>query len=399
MGILRSIRSWLEARSTVAGSPLPQGSYSLSAYSSLAPVSVSPENATRVAAAKRCVELISSDFASLPVDAGGPGADLFTQAPNRHQSQFEFRRSMMMQALLHGNGCTFIARTYSGEPAELQLLLPGTVSVQETDVEGGYEYRHDDLGSIAPADIIHIRAPTTGAIWAESPIRQARETFNLSATLSRAGNAIFHNAGVPKVAILHPGMLSPGARQTLEDAYVSRHSGAANAGRPIILGENMRVEALKGTIDDDLYLEAQQFTVSEIARIFGVPLSYLAQGEGSGFGSLEALRRMYVDSCLAHWAEQFRSECLAKVLGVAGEFTYDYDSILRPTLPELMAAMRTGVECGIITRNEAREWIGLPAMGSELDEFTLAKNIGTGGGATNIGTDTDLVGIAGGKRL
>jgi hypothetical protein len=52
-----------------------------------------------------------------------------------------------------------------------------------------------------------------------------------------------------------------------------------------------------------------------------------------------------------------------------------------------MAALRTGVEAGFLTRNEARAIIDLDPLPG-LDEPTLALNVGTGGGTTNLGTDT-----------
>jgi hypothetical protein len=52
-----------------------------------------------------------------------------------------------------------------------------------------------------------------------------------------------------------------------------------------------------------------------------------------------------------------------------------------------MAALRTGVESGVITRNEARARLDMKPLPG-LDEPIVAKNMGTGGGSTNIGADT-----------
>jgi hypothetical protein len=61
--------------------------------------------------------------------------------------------------------------------------------------------------------------------------------------------------------------------------------------------------------------------------------------------------------------------------------------ISRPSLAEQMAALRTGVESGVITRNEAREYLNLAPLDG-LDDPIIAKNMGTGGGSTNLGSDT-----------
>jgi hypothetical protein len=67
--------------------------------------------------------------------------------------------------------------------------------------------------------------------------------------------------------------------------------------------------------------------------------------------------------------------------------SFDLDSLQRPSLAEQMASLRTGVEAGFITRNEAREWLDLEPLPG-LDAPIVAKNMGTGGGTTNIGNDT-----------
>jgi hypothetical protein len=56
-------------------------------------------------------------------------------------------------------------------------------------------------------------------------------------------------------------------------------------------------------------------------------------------------------------------------------------------MAETMAALRTAVEAGVMTRNEAREELDLAPLPG-LDTPTLALNVGAGGGSTNIGDDT-----------
>ena len=51
------------------------------------------------------------------------------------------------------------------------------------------------------------------------------------------------------------------------------------------------------------------------------------------------------------------------------------------------AALRTGIEAGIITRNEARSYMDFEEVEGG-DDFLQALNMGTGGGATNLGDDT-----------
>ena len=56
-------------------------------------------------------------------------------------------------------------------------------------------------------------------------------------------------------------------------------------------------------------------------------------------------------------------------------------------IAEQMAALRTGVEGGFITRNEARGMLDMEPL-EGLDDPIVALNMGTGGGTSNLGSDT-----------
>ena len=98
---------------------------------------------------------------------------------------------------------------------------------------------------------------------------------------------------------------------------------------------------------------------------------------------------MYLDSCLSHWFHAWGSEYELKL---NERPTFDTDSLIRPSLAETFAALRTGIEAGIITRNEARSYMDFEEVEGG-DDFLQALNMGTGGGATNLGDDTS-VGVA-----
>ena len=93
---------------------------------------------------------------------------------------------------------------------------------------------------------------------------------------------------------------------------------------------------------------------------------------------------MYVNNCLAHWVSLFAGEIELKL----GERPYfDLDAVTRPGIAESFTAMRTAVEAGLLTTNEARAFVDYdPVPGG--DEFKQALNLGTGGGQSNAGIDT-----------
>ena len=175
-------------------------------------------------------------------------------------------------------------------------------------------------------------------------------------------------------------------RQKIAEEFKKRHGGSRNAGEPIVLGDGIKLERISSTLEDAGLEAARKYSIGDVSRIYGVPSSYLSEEVGTNYGTMEWLSRMYVDACLQTWLAGWRAEWLAKTAPFA-EMTFDLDALLRPGVAEQMAALRTAVEAGFMTRNEARERLDMAPLDG-LDEPIVAKNMGTGGGSTNIGTDT-----------
>ena len=347
---------------------------------------VSPHGALRQTPVYRAVTLISGDVARIESRfPSSPVADALWRNPTRLMPAYEFRRSLTMQACLWGNAFALINRTRGGELLELIPLDADSVSLDTTGPVPFY--RSSQYDRIPMESMLHLRAPGTTGLWGESPVRLCQVALTTSAAQNQMTLSAYLNGGNPKIAIVTPGPLSLEARQRIMADYEQRHAGTANTGRPLVLAEGARIERISSTMDDTGLDAARKFSVGDVARIYGVPASYLSEDVGSSYGSMEWLSRMYVDACLSHWMQAWQAELLMKLATPFDSMTWDVDALVRPGIAEQMAALRTGVEAGFLTRNEARAKLDLEPLPG-LDEPTLALNVGTGGGQTNAGSDT-----------
>jgi HK97 family phage portal protein len=346
---------------------------------------VSSATALRYTPVYRAVTLISNDIARIALEVSNSSADSLLRSPSTIMSAFELRRTMTMHVLLFGNAFAAINRTRGGELFELILLDPDSVSLDTTGSVPVYRTR--DFGALPPEDIFHLKAPNTTGLWGDSPVALCRTSMQIMAAQESMAQSAYQNAGNPKIAIIHQQKLDPALMQKVEDYYMQRHGGSANAGKPVVLGDGVRIERISSTLDDTGLEAARRYSIGDVSRIYGIPASYLSEDVGSSYGSLEWLSRMYVDSCLRAWLEVWGSEIRTKLATPFDSVAFDTDELVRPGMAETMAALRTGVEAGFLTRNEARARLDLDPLPG-LDEPTLALNMGAGGGATNIGTDT-----------
>ena len=334
----------------------------------------------------RAATLIASDIARTPLSVDDRAADSLLRSPSSTATAYDLRRSMQLQALLYGNAACAINRTVGGELLELLPLEPDSFSV----ISQGrtIAYRTVAYGVLAPEQVFHLRAPGISPLWGDSPIGLCKTSIQTLATQERMALESYANGGNPKLAIVHPRQIGPELMQAMEEHYTKKHAGPENAGRPLVLGDGVKVERISSTMDDTGLASARDYSIDEVCRIFGVPGLYLGKsGGGNAYGSLEWAGRQYVDACLSHWLAAWSAEIEAKLCAPGARASWDTDALTRPGIAEQMAALRTGVEAGVITRNEAREWLDLAPLPG-LDEPTLALNVGTGGGTTNIGSDT-----------
>jgi HK97 family phage portal protein len=355
-------------------------------FDSVGMPTITPGTALAYTPVYRAASLIANDVARVPLDVSERTANALLQQPNRWQNGFEFRRSLTMQALLYGNAFAVINRTLGGELLELLPLDIESVTLDITKPEPVYKTRL--YGDVPMSSMLHLRAIGLDGLWGESPVRLCRTSLSVLASQEQAQLEVMKNAGNPKIAIVSPGPMGAPARQMVLEDYMRHHAGAANAGKPLVLSEGMKVERISSTLDDSGIANARRYSIEDVSRIYGVPAAYLSEQSGmsGAYGTMEWTSRRYVDSCLAHWFAAWSSEIVAK-LAPFGTASFDADTISQPPLAEQFAALRTGVESGIITRNEARDWLNLAPLDG-LDEPIIAKNMGTGGGSTNLGSDT-----------
>jgi HK97 family phage portal protein len=346
--------------------------------------SVTPLTALYYTPVYRACSLIAQDTARVGIETSSTMLETLLRQPNRYMSGYEFRRAMMLQACLFGNSFALINRTRGGELLELMPLDIESVSLDVTGSEPYYRTRQ--YGDVPLADMFHLRAIGLDGLWGESPVRLCKTSLTIMAAQESAQLEVMKNAGNPKLAIVHPGPLSAGAREAIAQKFTSDHGGAENAGKPLVLAEGMRVERISSTLEDSGISAARSYSIADVSRIYGVPVSYARRDDErvrlDGVAGPHVRRR--VPFALVR---RVQGRIAREARGSRGPFEFDTDMLVKPSLAEQFAALRTGVEAGIVTRNEARAKLDYPPLAG-LDEPIVAKNMGTGGGTTNAGSDT-----------
>jgi HK97 family phage portal protein len=369
--ITKTVRQWF--------SPMGSEPYPPTYWNSVGSFT-NPTAALALTPVWRACNLIANDVARTPAEWSNPNLETLYNRPNQYQSGYDFRRQMTLQCLLFGNSFALINRRGSGSIYEIVPFDVGTVTLQIID--GVPTYQSAQYGRIPTQDIIHLKFLIVDGLWAQSPVGICKTSISTGLINDENSNSLAQTA--PNIAFVHPNAVNAAARQAISDTYMKNHTGSSNIGKPLVMAEGIKIQEISST-PNQLGLEiARKYTTHEVSRMFGVPVSLLSESTSSTYGSLEFLSRVYLDGCISHWLQSWQSEYNTKL---NEECLFDTDFLVKPPMAETFAALRTGIESGVLTKNEARAILDYDPV-PEGDVFSQALNLGTGGGTTNLGTDT-----------
>ena len=353
----------------------------------------------------RCVQLISNSASAvdLCVYSGDTKLDnheliSLLARPNPLQSGVEYFASLYSYLLISGNSYILRDTESFTPPRELYLLRPDRIQIKasESIIPTSYDYVIDGIvRNTYPVD------PKTGSgqikqikLW--SPLD---DFYGLSPIGASAYNIDQHNlAGMHNVALLKNGctpsgmlkfeptdetgmstQLTDDQRARLLEDLEFRFQGTHNSGRPMLLEGNFSYQQLGLNPKDMDFLELLNLSAREIALCFGVPAQLIGIPDSQTYSNMETAKlALYEETILPLLSrvESDLNEYLAPLYSGDLSIRYDLDSI--PAMAEkrrqIYDNVTQGVNAGIITRNEARERLGLEEV-SGGDDLYIPSNL------------------------
>ncbi len=351
----------------------------------------------------RCVNEIAKGASAVPfmVKAGDQVLDshpivTLLSRPNPLQSHSEFFNSIFGFLLLSGNAYILKVGSEVGAPKELHLLRPDRMVVKggSNPIPDRYEYvlngrvqatypveertgfsevKHVKLWN--PLDDFYGLSPmSAAAIEVDQHNMSGKHNINLLSNGARpSGAVVFKPQDDGGFAV----NLSESQRQQLLTDLNNRFSGTANAGRPLLLEGDFDWKEMGLSPKDMDFLNLKQMAATDIAMCFGVPSQLVGVSDAQTYANVaEARLALYEETIIPHLRklESDFNEWLVPMFGENLEFSFDIDKI--PALAErtkrIYENVTSAVREGIMTRNEAREAIGLSPINGADDLYISA---------------------------
>jgi HK97 family phage portal protein len=336
----------------------------------------------------KCVSMIANNASAVKIKVFAGDNELenhplisLLERPNPLQSGVEYFHSLISYLLISGNSYMIKDKDISA-PTELYLLRPDRIHIKTgtSMIPEAYQYKIDNkvINSYEVNPLTGYSQLKHIKLW--NPLD---DFYGLSPIVASAYNIDQHNmAGLHNVALLKNGctpsaMLKfqpkdeTGASATLTDDQramllqdlETRFSSSTNAGRPMLLEGDFDYVQMGLNPKDMDFLELMNMSAREIALCFGVPAQLVGIADQTYANVAEARLSLYEETIipLLNRLESDLNEYLAPLYEGDLSIRYDIDSI--PAMAEkrkqIFANVSQGVQQGILTRNEARDRLGL----------------------------------------
>jgi HK97 family phage portal protein len=358
---------------------------------------VSPDGAMHLPVVFACVRVLAESFAVLPMRlyrvSGSKKTpirkhwllDLLCRRPNKWQTPFEWREMMQGHLALRGNAFNQIQTDRRGNITALVPLHPDRIKIELLGNSGpdfDYRYRYTDrFGTetiFTREELWHIRGLSSDGIIGLNPIELAREAVGLGLSAQDYGARFFQNDAKPGGGwIEFPGNFKDkAARDTFRESFQSAQSGL-NRGKVAVLEYGMKFHELGLTNKDSQFLEARQFQIGDIARLYRIPPHMVGDLSKATFSNIEQQSLDFVIYTMTPWAERWESSIETNLLlsdDADLEVDYDFTRLLRGDQAARSTYYHNGILDGWMTRNQARESENMEPIDG-LDEPLMPLNM------------------------
>jgi HK97 family phage portal protein len=358
---------------------------------------VTQDSALALPIVYRCIALVAGLLASCPLEVTSKPGNKRIDHPaldplndDTTYTQFELWELVLVHLLGWGNAYVQKIRNGVDQVVDLIPIHPSLVTPKFKRGVGKYfivKIVNEDGNStgqsetLYPDTIMHIAGMGHDGLVGLSPIAYARQTIGTAIASNRLA-AKFYSQGTQLSGIIQTAV--PLKNQTQADEIKRKwrlnNGGTRHAGDVAVLDAETKFIPLTIPPEALQFLQSRQWSVTEIARMFGVP-SWLVNDmeKSTSWGTgIEEQNTAFVTYTLGNWAQRIEQRVTREVVGIRGQIAkFNFAALTRGDTLERFQAYAAGIQWGFITRNEARIEEGREPIDG-LDEPLTPVNMAAG---------------------
>lgn len=361
------------------------------AMHTLAGVDVSEDTALRNMAVWRAVCLISGTIGGFPIKTfrdraakGSPAGQreevalaLFQGEAYPEISWFEWKELSLTHLLLWGNAYSLMIPTEAGDRiARLLPIEPSRVTVERGPASrlnpSGKRFKIVGIGGppLSPDEVLHVPAFGYDGVRGLSPIAYARQAIGTAIAAEQVAAKLFDSGLLNGGFIQAERELVEGEAEKIKQRWREKVAGVVRSYEVAILAQGLKYTPATIPPKEAQWIEARQFGVQEIARMFGVPADLLMDNSATGNTNVEQRATAFVKFGLQVWVDRLEDR-MSTHLCPAGTFVeLQMANLLRgDTLARAQVyTAALNPQTGWMERNEVRALENLPPLAAPKAE-------------------------------
>ena len=339
------------------------------------------ESPYTLSAFHRCVELISSSVANLPISVLFIDKQGNKKQRNNHRlnvvfqnmllTRYQFIHNLVKDVITSGNAFAYIHRDNGGNVKQITYLQPSEVQVVYNKQRGELYYQIPSISKqqkIEPYDIIHLVQNSKDGIVGTSTLSLMNRTLKGAGYAEKTALNLFENNGQsPRGILTVESQLTKAQREDIKEKWASNLSSNGVC----VLQGNMRYQSLSATANDQQLLESRKFHQEQICQFMGVPPELLGMKEPK---NIEELTNQFLTFTLQPIITLLEEEFTRKLFAPSEKnFRIDLDenSMLRMSKSAQAAFFSSMIERGILSINEVRSELGYESIGEQGNKHII----------------------------
>lgn len=328
---------------------------------------VTTNDALSLSAVYRSVSILSTAMKQLGIHAYRDEelvrpTPLWMRQPDPKMTRETWMESTVNSLALAGNAYWLVTRNPRGETISLEVLNPFNVMIQTDDYGNVQSYFYNGTTTYGLDQVQHLalmRVP--GNVYGLGPIQSAQKELLSAVDTRDYASAWFTDSGVPNGILKSDQMLSPDQASSAKDAW----NATAGAKYGVaVLGNGISYQPMYLNPKDAQFIENQQFSVTQIARLFGIPSQMLlasVDGNSMTYSNMEQEQMAFVRYTLSQYIVEIESAMT--FLATRGtEVKLNISSLLRTDTLTRYQAHQIALAAGWLTIDEVREIENLPPI-------------------------------------
>ena len=337
---------------------------------------ITPETAFRLSVVYRCVALLAGIIGALPLHASRRGADgrrvpvdsPIVSNPHPDMTVFEVMEFVGQSLLSHGNAYLLKHRDGLGRVRELHPVHAATVRV---DRKRSYRTAANPTGKrfyvtwpgegqrwYTPHELLHIPGLSYDGLVGLSPLGLARQGIGLGLAAERFGAEMFDRGALVQGVLETDKEIDRDDAKALKHEWRTKTSGHSNHWSIPVLDKGVSFKAIALPPADVQYLEARKFSVSDVARFYGLPPHLVGDVERStswGTG-IEQQNMQMLTFTADPWLVRIEQRWTREVIGDGSTYMkFNRKALLRADTAARFLAYQRAVNNGWMSPDEVRE--------------------------------------------